>query len=158
MGHSRTPTQNTAGDGFPADLIDGYVRASIRASPDKSPTRRLVIEATYDLQGHRPSMQCAACTIDLTTAGKGYAATGRQTPRHRHRPRHRPTSPPTQPASAGGRHRGGRIGGAMRSSPQRANRASPGRCCLRHVPGPGGRSGGVTSPVRAVRSVRRCTQ
>ena len=48
--------------------------------------------------------------------------------------RHRPTSPPTRPASAGGRHRGGRIGGAMRSSPQRANRASPGRCCLRHVP------------------------
>jgi hypothetical protein len=79
MGHSRTPTQNTAGDGFPADPIDGYVRASIRASPDKSPTRRLVIEATYDRQGHRPSMQCAACTIDLTTAGKGYAATGRQT-------------------------------------------------------------------------------
>jgi hypothetical protein len=25
MGHSRTPTQNTAGDGFPADPIDGYV-------------------------------------------------------------------------------------------------------------------------------------
>jgi hypothetical protein len=25
-------------------------------------------------------MQCAACTIDLTTARKGYAATGRQTP------------------------------------------------------------------------------
>jgi hypothetical protein len=49
MGHSRMPTQNTAGDGFPADPIDGYVRASIRASPDKSPTRRLVIEATYDL-------------------------------------------------------------------------------------------------------------
>jgi hypothetical protein len=24
MGHSRTPTQNTAGDGFPADPIDGY--------------------------------------------------------------------------------------------------------------------------------------
>lgn len=46
MGHSRTPTQNTAGDGFPADPIDGYVRASIRAGPDKSPTRRLVIEAT----------------------------------------------------------------------------------------------------------------
>ena len=45
MGHSRTPTQNTAGGGFPA----GYVRASIRASPDKSPTRRLVIEATYAL-------------------------------------------------------------------------------------------------------------
>ena len=30
MGHSRTPTQNTAGDGFPADPIDGYVRASIK--------------------------------------------------------------------------------------------------------------------------------
>jgi hypothetical protein len=26
MRHSRTPTQNTAGDGFPADPIDGYVR------------------------------------------------------------------------------------------------------------------------------------
>ena len=49
MGHSRTPTQNTAGDGFPADPIDGYVRAYIRASPDKSPARRLVIEATYNL-------------------------------------------------------------------------------------------------------------
>ena len=49
MGHSRTPTQNTAGGGFPADPIDGYMRASIRASPDKSPTRRLVIEAAYDL-------------------------------------------------------------------------------------------------------------
>jgi hypothetical protein len=49
MGHSRTPTQNTAGDGFPADPIDGYVRACIRASPDKSPTRRLLSEATYDL-------------------------------------------------------------------------------------------------------------
>ncbi len=30
MGHSRTPTQNTAGDGFPADPIDGHARASIR--------------------------------------------------------------------------------------------------------------------------------
>ena len=30
MGHSRTPPQNTAGDGFPADLIDGYVRAVIK--------------------------------------------------------------------------------------------------------------------------------
>jgi len=49
MGHSRMPAQDTAGDGFPADPIDGYVRASIRASPDKSPARRLVIEATYDL-------------------------------------------------------------------------------------------------------------
>jgi hypothetical protein len=29
MGHSRTPTQNTAGDGFPAAPIDGYARASI---------------------------------------------------------------------------------------------------------------------------------
>jgi hypothetical protein len=28
MGHSRTPTQNTAGEGFPADPIGGYVRAS----------------------------------------------------------------------------------------------------------------------------------
>jgi hypothetical protein len=27
MGHSRTPTQNTAGDGFPADPIDGSVCA-----------------------------------------------------------------------------------------------------------------------------------
>lgn len=27
MGHSRTPTQNTAGDGFPADPIDGSERA-----------------------------------------------------------------------------------------------------------------------------------
>ncbi len=26
MGHSRTPTQNTAGDGFPADPIDGSAR------------------------------------------------------------------------------------------------------------------------------------
>jgi hypothetical protein len=26
MGHSRTPTQNTAGDGFPADPIDGTAR------------------------------------------------------------------------------------------------------------------------------------
>jgi len=49
MGHSRTPTQNTAGDGFPAGPIDGYVRASTRANPDKSPTRRLVIEVTYNL-------------------------------------------------------------------------------------------------------------
>jgi hypothetical protein len=56
----------------------GHASAQVRASPDKSPTRRLVIEATYDLQGHRPSTQCAACTIDLTTAGKGYAATGRR--------------------------------------------------------------------------------
>ena len=28
MGHSRTPTQNTAGDEFPADPIGGYARAS----------------------------------------------------------------------------------------------------------------------------------
>ncbi len=49
MGHSRRPTQNTAGDGFPADPIEGYVRASIRGCPDKSPTRRLVIEVTYNL-------------------------------------------------------------------------------------------------------------
>jgi hypothetical protein len=26
MGHSRTPTQNTAGDGFPADPIGGSER------------------------------------------------------------------------------------------------------------------------------------
>jgi hypothetical protein len=105
MGHSRTPTQNTAGDGFLADPVDGYVRASIKASPDKSPTRRLVIEATYDLSGH--------------------PGTGTGTGRHHH-----PPGPPAPGADTGG----GRSGGAMRSSPQRANRASPGRCCLRHVP------------------------
>jgi len=27
MGHSRTPTQNTAGEGFPADPIGGYLRS-----------------------------------------------------------------------------------------------------------------------------------
>jgi hypothetical protein len=32
MGHSRTPTQNTAGDGFPADPIDGYTRWSFQNS------------------------------------------------------------------------------------------------------------------------------
>jgi hypothetical protein len=32
MGHSRTPTQTTAGDGFPADPIDGCVRAMRRRS------------------------------------------------------------------------------------------------------------------------------
>jgi hypothetical protein len=30
MGHSRTPTQNTAGEGFPADPIDGYVHPWLR--------------------------------------------------------------------------------------------------------------------------------
>ena len=39
MGHSRTPTQNTAGDGFPADPIDGYVDA--------------VLKTTLALPGHR---------------------------------------------------------------------------------------------------------
>ena len=37
MGNSRTPTQNTAGDGFPADPIEGYVRASIRVVPGQVP-------------------------------------------------------------------------------------------------------------------------
>ena len=34
MGHSRTPTQNTAGDGFPADPIDGTARVTIRRAGD----------------------------------------------------------------------------------------------------------------------------
>ena len=29
MGHSQTPTQNTAGDGFPADPIDGIARVTV---------------------------------------------------------------------------------------------------------------------------------
>ena len=29
MAHSRTPTQNTAGDRFPADPIDGYSRTAV---------------------------------------------------------------------------------------------------------------------------------
>ena len=40
MGHSRTPTQNTAGDGFPADPIDGYMRASIRRPQSYTPSNR----------------------------------------------------------------------------------------------------------------------
>jgi hypothetical protein len=71
--------------------------------------------------------------VVLTTAGKGYAATGRQTPRPGTAPA--PADITTHPArQRRGPAPGGRIGGAMRSSPQRANRASPGRCCLRHVP------------------------
>jgi hypothetical protein len=34
MGHSRTPTQNTAADGFPADPIDGTARATVWPSGD----------------------------------------------------------------------------------------------------------------------------
>src|ERR1700730_14228338 len=37
MGHSRTPTQNTAGDGFPADPIDGS--GSISAAVSSAITR-----------------------------------------------------------------------------------------------------------------------
>ena len=34
MGHSRTPTQNTAGDGSPADPIDGTARVTVWPSGD----------------------------------------------------------------------------------------------------------------------------
>jgi hypothetical protein len=142
----------------------------------------------------RADPRLAACTIDLTTAGKGYAATGRlaelarlgtrtrcgprttrsprqqghahlcqgagqQTPApppHPHPHRHRPTSPPTRPASAGGRHRDGRTGGAMRHHrrPQAARHHGVAACAT--CPDPGGRPRGVTSTMRAVRSVRRC--
>ena len=34
MGHSRTLTQNTAGDGFPADPIDGTARVTVWPSGD----------------------------------------------------------------------------------------------------------------------------
>ena len=139
MGHSRTPTQNTAGDGFPADPIDGYERASIRASPDKSPTRRLVIEATYDLQGHRPSMQCAACTIDLTTAGKGYAATGRQTPRPGTGRHHHPPGRPAAGADTGAEELEGLC--AHHRSAQTARHQAVAACAT--CPDAGGRSGGV---------------
>jgi hypothetical protein len=43
MGHSRTPTQNTAGDGFPADPIDGYVRL-------RTPVIGLEGDAEYQLR------------------------------------------------------------------------------------------------------------
>ena len=163
MGHSRTPTQNTAGDGFPADPIDGYVRASIRASPDKSPTRRLVIEATYDLEGHRPSMQCAACTIDLTTAGKGYAATGRQTPRPRPRPgtgTGTGTGITTHPARqrrgpTPGRKNWRRYALITAARKPRVTRALlPAPRALMQAAGPEE----SRRPMRAVQSMRRCTQ
>ena len=47
MGHSRTPTQNTAGDGFPADPIDGYVRASIRDSCHTRAIARWQVRANF---------------------------------------------------------------------------------------------------------------
>jgi hypothetical protein len=34
MGYSRTPTQKTAGDGFPADPIDGTARVTVWPSCD----------------------------------------------------------------------------------------------------------------------------
>src|SRR5258706_7021215 len=92
-------------------------------------------------------MQCAACTIDLTTAGKGYAATGRQTPRPgtgtgRH---HHPPGPPAPGADTGAEelealcahHRGA----------QTARHQAVAACAT--CPDAGGRSGGVTSPMRA---------
>jgi hypothetical protein len=39
MGHSRTPTQNTAGDGFPADPIDGSGSDRIYRAPTHNNTR-----------------------------------------------------------------------------------------------------------------------
>jgi len=41
MGHSRTPTQNTAGDGFPADPIDGSraARQEVPTPPAARPGR-----------------------------------------------------------------------------------------------------------------------
>ena len=44
MGHSRTPTQNTAGDGFPADPIDGSAcgyQAEGLASPGATLPRQI---------------------------------------------------------------------------------------------------------------------
>ena len=58
MGHSRTPTQNTAGGGFPADPIDSYVRASVRASPP-APGADTGAEELKALCAHHRSAQTA---------------------------------------------------------------------------------------------------
>jgi hypothetical protein len=71
--------------------VDAAVAERARTIPQLA---GLSFEATYDLWGHGPSMQCAACTIDLTTAGKGYAATGRQTLGTGTRRHHHPPGPP----------------------------------------------------------------
>ena len=39
MGHSPTPRQNTADDGFPADPIDGYVHAALKTTLALSATK-----------------------------------------------------------------------------------------------------------------------
>ncbi len=53
MGHSRTPTQNTAGDGFPADPIDGSARLSRAAAPSAIP-------AAAEQAGGRAECLCIA--------------------------------------------------------------------------------------------------
>ena len=88
-------------------------------------------------------MQCAACTIDLTTAGKGYAATGRQTPAQAPAPA---ASPPTRPAGAGGRYRGRKNWRryALITDARTARHQAVAACAA--CPDAGGRSGGVTWP------------
>jgi len=52
MGHSRTPTQNTAGDGFPADPIDGSARSG------RSEGRRPGVSASATLGRHLGWIAC----------------------------------------------------------------------------------------------------
>jgi hypothetical protein len=62
MGHSRTPTQNTAGDGFPADPIDGYVRALPSGPPAtlRNDRRRSTDCVRVELPG-RPGSRVTTC-------------------------------------------------------------------------------------------------
>lgn len=72
MGHSRTPTQNTAGDRFPADPIDGYVRAVIK--------RILAPSATVN--GDLPACLCAGRRTENPRSCRDESGAGR---RHRRR-------------------------------------------------------------------------
>jgi hypothetical protein len=45
MGHSRTPAQNTAGDGSPADSIDGSVCLNIMGSAQADRVADAVVSA-----------------------------------------------------------------------------------------------------------------
>ena len=82
MGQSRTPTQNTAADGFPADPIDGYVDAVLKTTLALPATKNDDHMHVYSLAvgprtyahaariGHRPHIAMAPTVASVTSPRK----------------------------------------------------------------------------------------
>ena len=103
MGHSRTPTQNTAGEGFPADPIGGYFALPVGwFSQADDGTAGM---AAGSSRGTPACAPLSAAKYALTRWARGCPTCSRarmRAPTARGRPQARPRMP-TQPASAADR-------------------------------------------------------